>query len=365
VLGGELPLGPLTIKLTQRVPFVLGTTTTYGDTLIGLEYAIALGFKLALSDRLVYEPNGVRQVLNLGASGTFNNLELLRFLGSATPETPDTFGTTNIAASYDLDNLAGNAGRARVGLDTSLPLGQNWSAQLSSEAVADSTLTGSIGVGARYQGEGAQGSARAQLGFTPNGLKQVYTLGLIAKLSEELIVSPSLEYTALPTFETLPNGSSVRDGGRFSLAGAWRADDWSVLTNHIGRFGIAAPNGDFLQGEAQFGSNGSERLFLRFGGAYRYELTSSLITLQFGAGATWFLTNEFGIGANGAVLWQPSTDTSKIAFGLEASYRLTTGLIGTVGFNFVGYNGFGTFSTAPGLYFRLDFIFDERTFGWR
>ncbi len=359
--GVDVPLGAIKLGLLERVPF-LGGPSDYGDTTISLEYAISASFGLRLADVLTYEPNGVRQQLDFSARGAFANSEILRVLGGNLSEIPNVFGTTNLAASYALDNLVGDAGRARVGLDTTIPLGSNWSAQLGGEAnfapITDTSA--SVFAGALYNSTNTQASARVQLSFQPTGIKQVYTLGGVFRSSDSLVISPSLEYDVLPAFVTLTNGSSVRDGGRYSIAAAWRAERVSVLTNNTGRFGIYAPKGDEIEGEIQLGYQSDERLFFRSGLAYKLAL--GVFTTQASVGATYFVTDSFGVGANAAFMLQPVTGISKIAFGLEGSLRVLNGLVLSAGFNFLGFTGIGGF-TQPGFYLRLDWKFDERLFG--
>jgi uncharacterized repeat protein (TIGR01451 family) len=359
--GAELPLGAIKLGLLERVPFI-GGKTDYGDITISLDYAISSSFGVRLADVFTYEPNGVRQQLNFSARGAFANSEILRVLGGNIAQVPGVFGSTNIAASYALDNLSGDAGRARVGLDTTIPLGGNWSAQLGGEAnfVPVAGTTASLFTGALYNSRDTQASARVQFSFQPGGIKQVYTLGGIFRSSDNLVISPSIEYDVLPEFVTLTNNSSVRDGGRYSIAAAWRSDRLSILTNNTGRFGIYAPKGDEIEGEVQLGYQSDERLFFRSGIAYKLAL--GIFTAQASVGATYFVTDTIGIGANAAYLLQPATGISKIAFGLEGSFRVLNGLVFSAGFNFQGFTGIGGF-TQPGFYVRLDWKFDERLFG--
>jgi hypothetical protein len=359
--GAAVPLGAIKLGFLQRVPF-LGGQADYGDTTISLDYSITSSFGIRLADVLTYEPNGVRQNLNFSARGGFSNAEILRVLGGNVPEIPGVFGTTNIAASYQFDNLSGNAGQARVGLDTTIPLGNNWSAQLGGEAnfVPVNGSTASVFAGALYNNNTTQASARAQLSFQSTGIKQVYTAGGIFRVGNDLVISPSIEYDVLPEFVTLTNNSSVRDGGRYSIAAAWRADRLSVLTNNTGRFGIYAPKGDEIEGEVQLGYQSDERLFFRSGLAYKLAL--GIFTGQASIGATYFVTDTLGIGGNAAFLFQPATGQTKTSFGLEGSFRVLNGLVLSAGFNFTGFTGIGGF-TQPGFYVRLDWKFDERLFG--
>jgi uncharacterized repeat protein (TIGR01451 family) len=358
--GVDVPLGAIKLGVLQRVPF-LGGISDYGDTTISLDYAISSSFGIRLADVLTYEPNGVRQQLNFSARGAFANGEILRVLGGNISELPNVFGTTNIAASYALDNLSGDAGRARVGLDTTIPLGSNWSAQLGGEAnfAPITSTTASVFAGALYNSTNTQASARVQFSFQPTGIKQVYTLGGVFRSTYSLVISPSLEYDVLPEFVTV-NNASVRDGGRYSIAAAWRSDRVSILINNTGRFGIYAPKGDEIEGEIQLGYQSDERLFFRSGLAYKLAL--GVFTTQASLGATYFVTDTFGVGANAAYMLQPVTGISRIAFGLEGSFRVLNGLVLSAGFNFQGFTGIGGF-TQPGFYVRLDWKFDERLFG--
>jgi uncharacterized repeat protein (TIGR01451 family) len=355
--GLELPIGTFKITALQRVPF---TASTYGDTTLSLEYAPVPTFGLRLSDRLTYVPNGIRQDLSLGVRGGFSNSELLRVATGNTPTSSEAFGSTNLSASYDLVSTSGDAGRTRLNLDTSIPLGSNWSAQLGGEALFQpaNPFTTNANVGLLYSAETLKGSARAQFSLQPSGIKQVYTASVVGQLGPDLVISPSLEYGVLPSFTTLTNGSSVRDGGRFSIAAAWRAGQFNLLTNHTGRFGFYAPNGDTLEGEVQASYQASERFYLRPGAAYKLE--RNVITAQLGLAATYYFTDQFGLGGNVLYALQPSTGASKIAFGLEASLRVLDGLTFAAGFNLLGFNDFGGFNAAPGFYVRFDWAFDER-----
>jgi hypothetical protein len=135
----------------------------------------------------------------------------------------------------------------------------------------------------------------------------------------------------------------------------------SVLTNNIGRYGFYAPKGDELSGELQFGYEANERLFLRSGFSYR--LLTGTFTGQVTLGGTYYLTDQFGIGANASYFFQPTTGVSKYGLGIEASLRLVTDLTLSAGFNLIGISDPLTPSTAPGFFIRLDWKFDERLFG--
>lgn len=360
--GLAVPLGGLKLTLDGRTP-LLGTVTTYGGITAGVELALSDRFSLRLADKLTFEWNGIRQQLSFGVTGAFANSEILRGAFGNDPINPDAFGVTSVSATYELDSLDGNSGRARVGLETLVPLGGAFSAQLGAEAVFDpkGNLTGSTSVGLLYAADSVKGLARAQLSLQPAGLKQVYTLSVIAPLSPEFIVSPLIEYAVDPSRWATPGALSA-DGGRYSIALALRSDDWSVLSNNTGRFGLYAPNGDFLEGEVQAGYQAAERLYFRSSIAYRYQFTGGTFTGQVGAGFSYFLTDGFAVGAQAGYLFN-TLGSSKFAFGVEGSLRVVDNLLFTLGVNALGFNGIGN-SFNPGLYFRLDWKLDERTFGF-
>ena len=359
--GLAAPLGGLKLTLDGRTP-LLGTATTYGGITAGIELALSDRFSLRLADKLTFEWNGIRQQLSFGVTGAFANSELLRGAFGNDPINPDAFGTTSVSASYELDSLDGDSGRARVGLETLVPLGGAFSAQLGAEAVFDpnGNLTGSTSVGLLYAADNVKGLARAQLSLQPSGVKQVYTLSVIAPLAPEFIVSPLIEYAVDPS--RWAAGATSADGGRYSIAFALRSDDWSVLSNNTGRFGLYAVSGDFLEGEVQAGYQAAERLYFRSSIAYRYQLQGGTFTGQLGAGFSYFLTDRFAVGAQAGYLFN-TLGSSKFAFGVEGSLRVVDNLLFTLGVNALGFNGIGN-SFNPGLYFRLDWKLDERTFGF-
>jgi uncharacterized repeat protein (TIGR01451 family) len=360
-LGIQAPLGPIRLGLTQRLGLNKGTDA---QTLISVDYALSPNFGIRLADTLTYETAGIRQQLSLGARGSFSNTELLRTALGNTPEIPNAFGTTNIAASYDLDTVDGNASRARVGVDTNLPLSTNFSLLLGAEATlpakGDATYAGNFGV--LYSSDTIKGSARAGYSLTANKLKQVYTLGGIFQPSDTLAFSPSLEYTV---------GGPEGEGGRFSIAGAIRQDDWTLVTNNTGKFGFYAPKlGNNLEGEVRFGYQAAERLFLRAG--FGYGITGPQFIGQIGGGLTYYFTDTLGLGLNAAYQFMPAFSnagtpvptSSNLVLGIEGSLRLLTGLNLNAGFNIGGSdNGVNPYLLSPGFYVRLEWKFDERTFG--
>ena len=363
--GVEVSLGFVRLSVLQRVP-VIGGVTDYGDTTVALQIPLSSAFSLRLSDKLTYVWNGVQQQITFGVTGSFTNFELLRTLTGNEALVPEAFGQTNVSADYQIDTVSGNAGRARVGFETNIPLSDTFSLQLGGEAVFSPNQNeprGSVSIGGLYRDTAVQGSVRTQFSLLPQGIKQVYTAQLIAQASTEFVISPSLEYAVDPSLWGTV-GAKFADGGYFSVAAAYRGNNWSLLLNNVGKFGLYSPTGDRVEGELQFGYQASEVFYLRSSAAYRY-LFGGAFTAQLGGGVQYFLTDSFAIGAQGALQFQPSTGFFGYAAGLEGSLKVVNNLLFTVGFNFAGLSNSLTSSFAPGLYFRLDWKLDERTFGWR
>ncbi len=359
-VGLEANLGFIKLGLLQRVP-LLGIPLSYGTTEASLEVPLGAGFSVLLKDKLTYAWNGINQQLAFGVKGSFSNSELIRAIAGNSAIVPDAFGSTNVSATYDLTTTDGNAGRARLGVDTTIPLGTNFAAQLGGEAVFDPTgsTTGSASLGLLFTDAGFKGLARAQLGFQPSGIRQVYTVGFIAQLSDEFVLSPKVEYA------TDPSKAGEQSGIDFSVAAAYRGDDLSILTNHRAKTGFYSLTDDFIEGEIQFGYVANERFFPRLGFQYRYGLDSSVFTGLVSGGFTYFITDVIGVGAQAGYYFQPATNFSAIGFGVEASLKVVDRLLFTVGYNVLGFNGALGGAFRPGIYFRIDWKIDERTFGWR
>lgn len=358
-LGAEARTGRLGVALRQ----LIGLGNTPGATDLGVDYAVTQNFGLRVQSRLTYAASGLRLSGALGVRGSFANDDLLRTLLGNASETPDPearqLGTTNLSAAYEMSNLDGEAGRTRLGLDTTLPLSKELQLGLSTNlTIADNAQGGaSAGLGLRYKADHLQASARAEVSGQANapGIKQVYEFGLIFKPSSDLIVSPQATYV---------REASGTDGTRFSLAGAHRGDRLSVLTQNVLRGGFYRDaDGILFEGEVRGGYQADERWFVRLGTAYRLSDTG-IFTGQVGGGFTYFLSDGFGLGATSSYLFQPATSSGQLSLGVEASLRVATGLTFSVGANLLGtQTSLAGFQSLPGLYLRLDWLFDETLFG--
>jgi uncharacterized repeat protein (TIGR01451 family) len=366
--NAKIPLGFANLGLLQQVP-IIGDATTYGSTTISFEVPLSSSFSILLRDKLTYAWDGVKQQISFGVQGAFSNSELLRNLFGNEQIVPNAFGQTNVFATYDLDTVNGDAGRARVGIATSIPLSDTFSVQLGADANLSPTANeprAGLTLGALYSDSSTKANVRAQYSFLPNGIKQVYTAGLIAQLGTQFVISPQVEYATDPSLWNNP-AATFADGGTFSIAFAYRGNNWSILSNNTAKFGVfRAGATDLLEGEFQFGYQASEVLFARSAIAYRLPLQAGAFTIQLSGGFTNFISDTFAIGGQAAISYQAGSGLNGI-FGVEGGLRVVDNLLFTVGYNFQLFgtgNAIGN-TFRPGLYFRLDWKLDERTFGWR
>jgi hypothetical protein len=86
------------------------------------------------------------------------------------------------------------------------------------------------------------------------------------------------------------------------------------------RFGFYAPNNDTLEGEIPASYQANERLFVHPGVAHKLE--QNVIMAQLRLGATYYFTDQFGLGGNVIYALQSATGGSRFAFGLEASLQV-------------------------------------------
>ncbi|HWG85620.1 MAG TPA: hypothetical protein VNT60_09085 [Deinococcales bacterium] len=327
VAGIVVPAGPAKLSIEQRVPLTPGTPAELQGT---LEYALTPSLTLVATDTFSFDGNNTASLTLRGR-----------------------VGNTNLAASYELPDMSGSAGRGRIGVDTTIPLSDVASASLGGEvrSAPNGALLANANVGLAYNTEEVKGTARAQYSLSDKGVKQVYTAGLTLRLLQNLTASPSVEYT------TGPDGQGLR----FSVAGAYRGEQFSVLVQNSIRTGIFAAGGDVYKGEVQASYSPSEFFSLRGGLAFTHQ--AATLTAQLSIGLTYFPeeVDWLGIGASFAYLTQPANSTSRLALGLEAGFKLQQDLVVSLGYNFLGFDGIGGATTKPGFYLRLDLKFDERS----
>ncbi|MDX2005369.1 MAG: DUF11 domain-containing protein, partial [Meiothermus sp.] len=360
-VGVEGKAGSLGFAIRQLIG--LGNTPSATD--LSLDLGLTPNFGIRAQSRLTYASNGTRLTGALGVRGSFAHRDILQTLLGNSSEAADpnahSLGSTNLSATYEMGNLDGDAGRTRLGLDTTIPLGSELQLGLSGNVVVAPAGQGgaSGGIALRYTGEGLQASTSLELSaqaLTP-GTKSVFGLGLVWRASSDLIVSPQ------GTYVREANGT---EGTRLGLAAAYRADRFNLLTQNVLKNGFYRDaDGVVAEGEIRTGYQADERFFLRLGAAYRFA-DGGIFTGQVGGGFTFFLTDVLGLGLNGSYLFQPATSSSQLSFGLEASLRVADGLTFSAGTNLLGTStSLVGFQSQTGFYLRLDWLFDERFFGVR
>ncbi len=328
VAGVLVPFGPNNFTAELRAPL----NEAPFQIALGLEYALTDTIKLELRDTI--STDGTNQG-SIGLRGAF--------------------GTTNVAAAYELPLGPGDGGRARIGLETIIPIDKTWSAQLGGELSApfQNDWSANLSFGALFTRDDVRGSFTNQVAFSNKGPKYVFKFSAISlNTNEPISLSPSFEFTS--GFE----GAGVR----FSIASVYRLDNVIVLMQNQLRSGIYAPAGDEFTGEVQSSWVVSQTFSVRGGVAYKY--SNEIFTGQLNAGLRYWVQDNIGLGGQLIYQFQPGY-SNRIAAGLEATLRVTDNLAFTAGMNLIGFDGgLGLSNTQTGFYFRLEFLFDERTLGW-
>ncbi|RIH86116.1 hypothetical protein Mrose_01890 [Calidithermus roseus] len=317
---GRLVYGaaPWKLELTHTQPF------RFSDMALSqLKMAYAFDFNLSAEAALDY----------LWGNDLRGSLALKQKLGGA-----------NLSLSYQLPGASGEGNRARFGLEAPLPLDERWSLDLSAgydRSLSTGTDQAAFGLALRYKDEGLGGTLGSEVAFGTSP-KLVLRGGLTGALDTEQTVSLDTNYQALPTPD-----------GRFTLAYAWRSQQYQLLTYHrlsVGQLGWG------LEGALAAGYHPSLAWQLRPSAAYRLPAADLAgATYQLGLGANYYFTDSLGFGAAVYQLFQPATASSATHFGLEGSLRVLEGLWVNVGYTF-GYMSALTPDAQPGFYLRLDFL---------
>ncbi|WP_293915375.1 hypothetical protein [Deinococcus sp.] len=274
----------------------------------------------------------------------------------ASLSTDTKLGNVNYAVTYELPDASGGGNRARFGADTSLPLGQNFSAGLRGAAVyglSDGKSDYSGGADLRYQGNNLSGSVGSDLSLRDASFGAVFRAGLTGSLT------PGLTLSADGTAEV-----GRTQGLRAAVGYAYRSGDLNSL-------GYARYASGSLAGAAPELTAGVHAEYHRTqyairGGLDARELLSDAqsLTLQPSLSGIYYIGDRFGIGAQGRALVQPATGSPVLGFGVEGSVRALPGTWLTAGYNLAGFEGIGNLYTKRGLYLRLDLTVDE-TLGGR
>ncbi len=332
------------------------------STEFSVAYPVLENLRFRITDRLVWgNSNSFLFGLETGFSNTSLLSQLCRVSFCEMNDPDVNFGFTNATAQYELSNGVGqDAGRLLLNVDTQYPLNENLSFTAGASQSISFTETANnetaFSLGTNYSTETLQASAVYDLRFALN-TKHAFFASSTFELSNKLFGNVSLDYLN-------EAGTDPSQGLKFSVAGAYRGNSLSVLSNQSVRFGRYAENLDFsLTGDSRLNWQITEGFSVRasylnilepeLGYRDLISLGSSVNTWQGGSIAGYarlfhdWQQNNFGLGAS-----------------LELSQQLGCGVNAVAGYNFfndISQNAGAHFGES-GAFVRLDFIFDEQ---WR
>ena len=333
-------LGILELTITDRLDWgvgnslLVGLNTLQDGALFGIFAVEATGELTERGDT------------NFGLGTTFSNASLL---GAAA-----NWGSTQIKANYSLPTgTSGLAGHINTGISTSLPITKEISAEVSFEQDLDLEESDNnlhvLGAGARYDGEYTNASFRYELRLAED-VKHVATVGLDTFLGDDLFMSSKLDLIS-------DEGADPREGLRFNVSAAYRANGIDILTQHTLELGAYhKDNEDEIHGDFRVVLPLSN-FDISLGYLYRYrEVTGFQDMISLGGS---FQAWEGGnISAFGSIYhdWQED----EFAYGLtaEVSQRVVCGTYAVAGYSW------NTLSDPvfedKGLQLRVDIAVDEQ-----
>ncbi|NTY00730.1 T9SS type A sorting domain-containing protein [Deinococcus sp. JMULE3] len=264
-------------------------------------------------------------------------------------------GGTNLAVTYDLPGADGWGNRARIGVDTTLPLSDRAAVDLSGSLILDTDgdtqdeSSWNAGAGVRYKTDTLAATLAADASRTDAGFSVGLKGGATYSVNDQLTVSAEGHQIF-----------GVGAGANYAASAALRAGPWQGLSYLRYRGGALAGNAPEIIGEANVEYH-VPRYALRAGLAGRALLDEpGSATYQGSVSGTYYLTDRLGLGLAARGLVQPATGSTLYSAGLEASYRALPGTWITLGYNPVGFQGIGTnVYTRQGAYLRLDLMLDD------
>lgn len=319
------------------------------ETDFGVRYLLFENLSLTLTEQLTW---GQESDLLVGLETGFDNAALLG---------DDAYrGRTSVSTQYELPGGSSpEAGRARLGLRTQLPLSDVWSVDGSFEQLLD--LTGDDDVSAATLGTDYDTDdldAEASYQFSLEGAQARHLLGAGANFR----VNDGL-FGGVNVLASLEPGATETpaQGFSFNVAGAYRSVGLDVLTSHTARFGSLAPEtGAELTGDLRAALPLGVAFDLRGSYLYRSEATVGLVDLT-ALGATFYPWQGGGVGLYGQLfhLWTSSEFVPGVS--LELSQEVICGLYAVGGYNFGGLSDpLGAGYGGAGFFVRLDLVADER-----
>ena len=379
-----------------------GFTGAPTETDFSVSYRLTDFLSLRFTDTLEW---GGSNRLFLGLDSSFEHSDALGALGADPDADPDTdLGRTSLLAQYEVpERVSSEVSRLRFGLRTRYPVTEGLSLEGSLERVLELSrapdpepgapdpgspgeisddISGEIpgetpdnlpdnlpdsanltvfGIGGIYNRQNFDLDLRYELSVAPAGTKQTFSAGGAFALSDALF--GSLRATFLSdSAETPGTGLSL------NASGAYRADGFSVLSDHEARLGTlssAEDDEDFFGDTLlalPLGRSQAHPADLRLGYAYRYRP-------DYGFQDRVSLGSGVGLWTGGTVLayarlfYDRPEDLVLLGGTLELSQRVGCGLYLAGGYNLMDsvYTGSDRFG-QHGVFVRLDAVVDET---WR
>lgn len=255
-------------------------------------------------------------------------------------------GNGNLSLSYQLPGVSGNGNRARLGINTPIPLNKSFDLDLGAgyeQNFNDGSSATDATLGVRYSNESLKASLATDLSYQngSDNFKVVFRGGVSGQLDKEQVLSLNSTYQVLPEAK-----------GDFTLSYALRSDLLTLLTYHRLETGVDSLAEGEIAPTFSFGTQWQ----LRPAFAYRIPFASAAgATYLVSLGSHYYFNDNFGAGAAVHQQWQPGTDASLTAFSLEGSTRLIDDIWLALGYTLNGYDGLSSV-THNGIYVRLDVL---------
>jgi hypothetical protein len=317
---------------------------------------------LRITDRVVW---GNSNTVLFGIEAGFENDAILGTVCNAVGCLIDptiSLGTTRVTAQYELaGGIAGDVGRAQLGVDTQVPVtdkltvtaGASQSLDFSNASQNETVLS----AGATFNEPDviqAEISNDLRFGVT---IKNVYFAGATFELADNVYGSTTIDYL-------YDGGDTPRHGFKFGVALAYRGDRVSLLSNQVVRLGLYAESKRAeLTGDTRVNYQLDETWSFRAG--YLYDSQPDLGFRDMTSfGVTGNLWQGGSATAYGRLFHDWSEGTFNFGVTLETAQKLACGVYSVAGANFfngVGANYGATFGD-PGVFLRVDIVFDEQ---WR
>lgn len=277
-------------------------------------------------------------------------------------------GNTNYSVGYELPTASGDGNRARFGVSTNVPLGENLSAGLRGDAsygIAKKDLNASAGADLHYRAERYTATVGGDVAYRlaeaqDAEIRTAVRGGVSGSLTDDLTVSAD----ALAEFKGKDNGQ------RATLSYAYRGDTISSLGYARLKNGTLAGGKD--KSEFTTGVSAEYRQpnwAVRVGNdTYMQLQDKNSFSGHAYVGGNYYLNDRFGVGAWGRGFYQPAAqgnDKVLLGYGLEGNARVLPGTWLSAGYNFAGFNNLPSASTytKKGPYVRLDMTLDEMALG--